>query len=162
MSNFGTVDPVQVATQVVRDYCGWHVAPSEEHELTLDGTGTDLLLLPSRRVNEILSVSVNGQDLNPDQYEWSATGALRRKGGVWPSSYRSIEVKLNHGHADMTALSGVVGSIAARIQMDPTGVVVTQRAGTQQVSYSSQSSMGHGLMGTEKEALAPYKLNWGP
>lgn len=163
MSDFGAVDPVAVATQMIRDYCGWHVAPSREDEVTIDGTGADVVLLPSRRVAEVSSVSVHGQELPADAYEWSAIGALRRKGGRWPDSYRSITVTFTHGFDDMSVLSGVVSSIAARVRMDPTGMLASQRAGTQSVSFGGRSTAsGHGLMSVEKESLAPYRLNWGP
>lgn len=163
MSDFGPVDPASVATQMIRDYCGWHVAPLLEDEVTIDGTGADVVLLPSRRVHKVTSVTVHGEELSDDEYEWSAIGALRRKGGRWPDAYRSIKVTFEHGLQDMAVLAGVVDSITARVRMDPTGMVTSQRAGTQSVSFGGrQSSGGHGLLASEKESLAPYKLNWGP
>src|SRR5699024_12271535 len=53
MADFGAADLVAAATQAIRDYCGWHVAPVEEETLALDGTGTDTLLLPSRLVVDV-------------------------------------------------------------------------------------------------------------
>src|SRR5690625_3682743 len=90
MADFGAADPVAAATQAIRDYCGWHVAPVEEETLTLDGTGTDTLLLPSRLVVDVTSVKVRGEELPKDSYEWSTIGALRRLGNIWPDSYRSL------------------------------------------------------------------------
>src|SRR5699024_10887279 len=127
MADFGAADPVAAATQAIRDYCGWHDAPVEEETITLDGTGSDTLLLPSRLVVDIVSVKVHGEELSPDSYERSTIGALRRLGNIWPDSYRSIEVNIEHGFTVMSVLADVVSSIAARAKLDPTGVLASQR-----------------------------------
>jgi len=161
MTVFGNADPVEAATQAIRDYCGWHVAPVKEDTLTLDGTGTDTILLPSRLVVDVTRVQVRGEELPASSYEWSTIGALRRLNGVWPNSYRSIEVTLKHGFTDMSVLADVVQSISERVRLDPTGAVSTQRAGTQQVGFFAGQT-GGGLLESEKDRLSPYKLNWGP
>lgn len=161
MTEFGQADPVEAATQAIRDYCGWHVAPAQQDTLILDGTGTDTILLPSRLVVDVVSVKVRGEELAQSAYEWSTIGALRRLGGVWPSAYRSIEVILEHGFTDMSVLADVVQSIAARVRMDPTGAVSSQRAGTQHVGFF-KGQTGGGLLESEKARLDPYRLNWGP
>src|SRR5690625_5819676 len=97
MADFGSVDPVAAATQMIRDYCGWHIAPVEEETLVLDGTGTNTLLLPSRRVVQVSQVLVRDEPLDSAGYEWSAIGALWRLGGVWLEAFRSIEDDLVHG-----------------------------------------------------------------
>lgn len=161
MAEFGKADPVEAATQTIRDYCGWHVAPVQEDTLTLDGTGTDTILLPSRLVVDVTSVKIRGEELPEASYEWSTIGALRRLNGVWPNAYRSVEVTMEHGFTNMSVLADVVQSIAARVRMDPTGAVSLQRAGTQHVGFF-KGQAGGGLMESEKERLAPYVLNWGP
>ena len=165
MTDFGSSDPVAAATQAIRDYCGWHVAPVKEETITLDGTGTSTILLPSRLVVVVTSVKIRGEVLPETAYEWSTIGALRRLNGNWPDAYRSIEVNLKHGLTDMSVLADVVASVAARIQVDITGMVTRQGMGTQSVSFGgriAQGAGGHGLLNTEKELLEPYVLNWGP
>lgn len=161
MDGFGTSTPEQAATQAIRDYCGWHVAPVITDTLTLDGTGTDTVLLPSRRVEAIETVKVEGTELEADAFEWSADGLLRRRDRCWPDRYRALEVTLRHGFADMSALADVVASIVARVKIDPTGALANQRAGTQAVSFTAGAT-GGGLMRSEKERLDPYRLTWGP
>ncbi len=161
MDGFTTGTPEQAATQAIRDYCGWHVAPVITATLTLDGTGTDTVLLPSRRVVEIGAVKLDGTDLGAEEFEWSSDGLLRRRHGCWPERYRSLEVTLEHGFEDMSALADVVASIVARVKIDPTGALANQRAGTQSVGFAAGAS-GGGLMQSEKERLAPYRLTWGP
>lgn len=161
MDSFKPASPEESATQAIRDYCGWHVAPVIEATLTLDGTGTDTVLLPSRRVVEVDSVTVNGTQLGVDDYEWSTDGLLRRRGRPWPDRYRAITVELKHGFESMAVLADIVASITARVRMDPTGALANQRAGTQYVGFTPGSA-GGGLMQSEKARLAPYKLTWGP
>lgn len=165
MEGFTPQSPETAATQAIRDYCGWHVAPVITDTLTLDGTGTDTVLLPSRRVTAVESVTVDGHELAATAYEWSADGLLRRRHGCWPDRYRALTVELKHGFEDASVLSTVVASIVARIRMDPSGMLASQSAGTQRVSFGGRLASGGGgvgLLGTEKELLAPYKLNWGP
>lgn len=161
MDSFIPATPEEAATRAIRDYCGWHVAPVVTETLTLDGTGTGTVLLPSRRVVGVASVKVDGVELEEDAYEWSADGLLRRRRGRWPHRYRSLEVTLEHGFTDASVLADLVSSIAARVKIDPTGALATQRAGTQSVGFTSGAT-GGGLMQSEKDRLAPYKLNWGP
>lgn len=165
MEGFTPGSPEEAATRAIRDYCGWHVAPVITATLTLDGTGTGTVLLPSRRVVDVLSVKVDGQELEATAYEWSADGLLRRRRGCWPDRYRGLAVGLKHGFDDDTVLSTVVASIVARIRMDPSGMLASQGAGTQRVAFGGRQATGGGgvgLLGTEKELLAPYKVTWGP
>src|SRR5699024_2303575 len=138
-----------------------HVAPVEEETLTLDGTGTDTLLLPSRLEVDVTSVKVRGEELPKDSYEWSTIGALRRLGNIWPVSCLSLAVDIERVCTATSVLADVVSSIAARAKLDPTGVLASQRAGTRYVGFHSGAT-GGGLMASEKDRLAPYKLNWGP
>src|SRR5690625_7270625 len=96
MADFGSVDPVAAATQMIRDYCGWHIAPVEEETLVLDGTGTNTLLLPSRRVVQVSQVLVRDEPLDSAGDEWSAVGAVRGRGGVWPEPVGGTEVSAGH------------------------------------------------------------------
>src|SRR5690625_6732539 len=108
VADFCSVDPVAAATQMIRDYCGWHIAPVEEETLVLDGTGTNTLLLPSRRVVQVSQVLVRDEPLDSAGYEWSAIGALRRLGGVWPAGSRGVEGTVEPGCYDLSAMCVLV------------------------------------------------------
>lgn len=154
---------VTAAEQMIRDYCGWHVAPVITETLVLDGTGTHRLLLPSRCVVDVSEVAVNGEPLDPDDYEWSQGGILCRRLAVWPDRYRAIRVTLEHGFAAAPVLAEIAAAVEARAAMDPTGALASQRAGTQSVAFSAAASAaGRGLLASEQALLAPYKLTWGP
>lgn len=165
MPDFGVTTPEEAATQAIRDYCGWHVAPRREEILVLDGTGTDTVLLPSRRVASVSLVELRGEPLPSESFEWSEGGQLKLLGGVWPDVYRCIKVTLEHGFDSEHVLADLVASVAARIKIDQTGMVTNQRAGTQAVSFGGRQASGgggHGLLNMEKDLLAPYRLTWGP
>src|SRR5699024_11227525 len=106
----------------------------------------------------LTSVKVRGEELPKDSYEWSTIGALRRLGNIWPDSYRSIEVDIEHGFTDMSVLADVVSSIAARAKLDPTGVLASQRAGTQYVGFHLGST-GDGFMTYVYSLLSPYNMD---
>ena len=163
MDGFTPTTAEAAATRAIRDYCGWHIAPVLNESIILDGTGTDTLLLPSRRVLDVTSVKVDGETLEADAYDWSADGMLHRRHRHrrWPRRYRSIEVELRHGFEDMSVLADLVTSIAARVQIDPTGALASQRAGTQYVGFTTGAT-GGGLMASEMARLEPYRLTWGP
>lgn len=95
--------------QDIRDFCGWHIAPSITQTLTLDGPGRRTLLLPSLHVTSIAEVTEDGTAVPADQFDWSEKGMLRRRSGVWSDRWRGITVELTHGHT--SAPAGVLGVI---------------------------------------------------
>ena len=94
------LDPeaVTAAEDMVREYCGWHIAPSAPETLTLDGKGGTTLVLPSLHVTAIASIVEDGVTLAATAYEWSQSGLVKRVNGGWPRKYRSIVVTLTHGY----------------------------------------------------------------
>lgn len=90
-------EDVRAAEDLVRQYCGWHIAPSEEHVVTLDGKGGTTLVLPTLHVTEIASIVEDGVTLPATAYEWSTSGLVDRVNGYWPRKYRSIVVTMTHG-----------------------------------------------------------------
>lgn len=156
------LDPEIAAETMIRNYCGWHVAPEIQQTLTLDGNGHQTLLLPSNRVLEVQEVRVDGEPV--DGYTWSEKGSIKRLGAVWPNRDRAIEVDLKHGYAHVEDLLQVIQGIRARARMAPTGVVTLQRAGTQTVGMASAGGTvgSFPLLDQEKRVLDGYRLVWGP
>lgn len=72
--------------------------------VTLDGTGTPILLLPTFPVTAVTSVVADGTPLVfDDDFWWSASGILTRVGGCWPGEPRSVVVNYTHGYAAIPA-----------------------------------------------------------
>lgn len=148
------------ATQAIRNYCGWNIAPAEDLTVALDGGG-EVLYLPSLKVNSIASVTVDGSALT--DYEWSKrTGNLRRKDHrVFPEVWGGIVVQFNSGHAAVPAdLKQIVLQVSAMALSSPTGAT-REQAGQVALSWATTApgvSGGLSLLSRDLQTLAAYRL----
>src|SRR6188768_527783 len=92
-------DRIEQAEQAVHDFCGWHIAPSRTETVTLSGTATRNLLLPSLHVTAVTSVTVDGvPQVEGVDYDVHSEGYLtRRNRGWWVGDV--IVVTFTHGYA---------------------------------------------------------------
>jgi hypothetical protein len=145
------------AKNLVTNYCGWHIGPSVNDTIILDGSGGRSLLLPSLRVTEVSAVSVDGTLLNADQYDWSASGIVELRCGVFTSRLRGVTVTLTHGYDLMPDdVQNVINGLIDRAGTSTPGV---QQVG--QVRYwigSDGIGVGLSLSAADRAVLAPYKL----
>ena len=157
-----SLDPNDAAEQVIRSYCGWHIAPLITEELVLDGNGERRMLLPTGQLIDVESLVIDGVLVT--DFGFSRDGWLELYSGVFPRKASSVSVVIEHGYDYVPALEHIVSSMVARAAMSPGGNVVSQRAGSQAVTFASAGGevASLPLMAAEKELLAPYKLNWGP
>lgn len=154
---------LEQAEAVVRAYCGWHVAPVRTVELTLDGSGGDVLLLPTLHLIEVISLSEDGTELDVEDYEWSSYGWLRKvnRGHTWTRKLGGVVVSFTHGHARVPAqVTGVVQAVAQRA-LDNPGSRPRDQVGPfgdtfSQTAFNQAPALG--LLDSERQALAPYKL----
>lgn len=155
--------PREAAANVVRRYCGWHIAPSVTEDIVLDGNGGRRLSLPSLAVRSVESVTVGGQVLTSEQYTFSRDGWLTLYGGSFPPVDQVVKVRMTHGFEYVPEVAAVIDALVQRASMSPAGNVVNQRAGTQSVTFATSGGevRGMSLFESEKEKLAPYRLNAG-
>lgn len=110
--------PQDVARAAARRFCGWHVTGViEDDEVTIDGPGSPLLVLPTLRLIELTGVVEDGTALNVADLHVSARGLVRKKSGAWWSGlYGSIVVTMTHGFSDEDAadFNSAVSSFAER------------------------------------------------
>lgn len=126
----------------VRDRAGWHIAPSEDETLTLDGPDTRQLVLPSLLITAIEEV----RDVtNPDApvvltgWRLAKAGILVRDIG-WPCGLSVIEVDLTHGYAACPdALLPLLGALAQSVTTN--FVIGSERIGPYEADYSAPSEM---------------------
>lgn len=145
---------LEQASAVVENYLGQPVELVEDDEIVLDGSGTKVLLLPAFPVTEVTSVLVDGDALDGDDYEWSKTGELRRRGS-WPAALRSVEVTYSHGYAAVPAvIVAVVSALAGRIYGTPL-TVRQESMGSYSVTYSGNG--GPSLQAAELMMLDAYR-----
>lgn len=154
---------IQSAQASIRRFCGWHVAPSVTEELRLDSYGGRVLHLPSKHVTAIGSITVDGVDVL-DRCDWSTAGTVQLRSGCWPDRPGAVVVNLTHGWEadDVPEVAAMILAIGKRARTQ-TGVA-SQSVNGASVSYltAGGAPLSVPLLGIEKEALAPYRLNWGP
>lgn len=154
-------DRLLQAEALVRSYCAWHIAPSREVTLTLDGLGNTVQVLPSLHVTAVTSVTDDGTLLVADtDYTWSEDGALTRA-DVCRWGARKIEVAFTHGYTDPPAeVTAVVQAVAQRAVDNP-GSKPRQQVGPFADTFS-QSGFNQApaltLLDAEKAILDRYRL----
>ena len=116
----------------VREYCGWHIAPEVDEEVTVDGSGCAVQMLPTLRLVDLVSITNDGAAVsNP---EWSAAGFVR---GSWTCRLRGVTATMRHGYEDWPAdLLGVLVELATDDQKARVSQV-TNRA--YQVSFDTDA-----------------------
>lgn len=163
-------DNIKAASMAIRNYCGWHVAPSQAcsfSELLLSGdgrvkrVGSDYIVqLPAAYVSGITSVKVD--DTNWTDYTVGINGLLRIFDVHCVTRKTEITVTYTAGLPD--ALMGSIKElIAHRVThaLASSAGVQSETAGGVSITYSSNwinSSRSTALADDNKEVLAPFKL----
>lgn len=93
----GLPSAIESAVDAIRTYCRWHVWPARTETLTVDGEGGRVLTLPTLHVTNI--TEIREQDVvDPEDYEWSQSGDVRRRRGCWTTRWRGLHIDLTHGY----------------------------------------------------------------
>lgn len=105
---------LEAALVTARRYCGWAVTPViTDDAITLDGPGSRILLLPTRKLVALTSVSENGSPLSlvslsatpggPPGVTSRPAAVRKSSGGWWGRTYQSIDVVMTHGYTEAEA-----------------------------------------------------------
>ena len=100
-----------------RKYCGWHVTGEQTDTITVDGTGGQVLLLPTLRLVDVLAVTEDDLDLDLDLIDWSARGVLTTHPSRWTRRYRGVTATIVHGFADAPDWNAAILSAVDRTSM---------------------------------------------
>jgi hypothetical protein len=111
-----TQNQLDAALAAARNYCGWHVTPEiVDDTVTLDGTGTSVLVLPTLKVTDLTEVEEDGETLELTDLSWSERGLILKKSGYWWSAlFRSITVTFSHGYNSAPDFESVIFSAIER------------------------------------------------
>jgi hypothetical protein len=158
------------ASNMIRRYCGWHIYPSVEFDLVMDGPGGSVLQLPSRYLTDVTSITEGGLLTDSSAYRWSQLGEVERAQPYWmsgrwinwwPLGYRSVEVAFTSGYDEAPPeLATMVLGMTARALSSPTGAT-REQAGQVSVQYalsSQHAAGGLALMANDLEQLDPYRI----
>ncbi|MDK4326783.1 hypothetical protein QPX54_09750 [Corynebacterium propinquum] len=106
-----TQDDVDTAVAVVRELAGWHIFPKRRETLTVDHDGGRVVFLPTMRLEQVLSVNVNGVPIEKSAYSFSASGMLTLRRA--PRGFSVIQAEVVHGYDDPPVVA-VVHRMAER------------------------------------------------
>lgn len=159
---------LNAATAAVRNYCGWHVAPSEAcivsaraHDLRMIYSGSDVIIqLPARFVSAVSKVTVGGVEVT--DYSLETNGLLRLYDCCVPSRKTVITVSYTAGLPDELA-GAVMELIGHRVThgLAQSYGVQSEAAGGVSITYSANwinSARATALPDDNREVLTPYRL----
>lgn len=146
----GSDPALALACAAVRDYCGWHIAPSVTQTVTTRGDGRRDLLLPTLHLTDVTDATNDGVAVAVT--EWDEIGVVRFPGWpIWSTSMRGVTVTITHGYDYCPeALAGAIRSMAAR---GVTSLGVT-RSQVGQVSRQYATGATDGALGATESELA--------
>ena len=165
------VEPdITAASAAVRNYCGWHVYPSEACQLNT--TFYDrrvsivykeiLIQLPASYVTEITSIKIGGQD--HEDYVLEPNGLLHVFNVHWGNVHRYTSILIDYVAGVPDSLMGAIKElIAHRVThaLASSAGVQSETAGGVSITYNAgwvNSARATALADDNKEVLAPYRI----
>lgn len=133
----------ETAVAAVRDYCGWHIAPTIAETFTLDGGGRNELSLPTLHLVSVSAVRVLGETLDPEFYEWSLAGFVRLRSvrAHFPDRLRAVEIDVEHGFPSVPlSVRQVIAGLVRRGEQ--AAGVTAQTVGPFSVTYGDAAASG--------------------
>jgi hypothetical protein len=159
----GTADPgMIIAADAACDICRTVAEQSFSQSvstITLDGTGTDALLLPELPVNSAGTVVVAGGTVT--DYMLNSNGILFRGTAgidprpVWPRGRQNVTITYDHGYAEVDIprdVRVVALSVASRLVVQ--GVAVEEQLGSARIKYAGAAT---DLTAGEQLILSKYR-----
>lgn len=158
----GALMALDAACDVIRDLCEQDFNAATE-TVSLNGTGTDVLLLPQRPVLAAGTVLVNGATVTdyiaptPQGFLYRGTATGCWSGAVWPRGRQNVQVTYDHGFTVAPtnnvprSIRMVALSIASRLVVQ--GVAQSETVGDTTVSYGMAAS---DLTNGEKAIIYSY------
>ena len=128
--------------------------------ITLDGDGTNTLLLPVEPVTALEKLVLSGTELvDGTDFEWSQDGFVRRLNGLWPCRLRCVQITYSHGYALIPDDISEVVIDQARVLFVVRPGVQTAQVGGQSIGFGAQAAVG--VTAQWSEVVAKYRLNRG-
>ncbi|SKU30720.1 Uncharacterised protein [Mycobacteroides abscessus subsp. abscessus] len=159
---------LDTAESAVRDYCDWHIAPSRrEVDRRCEIGERGIIMLHSLHVTEVESVKVDGQVLEPDEYDWDEAGFITRTRTTWPRgrywpvfglpSPRYAYVTFTHGYPEVPlAVKAVILELASSGIELPSSVATEATGGPFRIKF--KGTAGLSLNDDHRSRLADYRI----
>jgi hypothetical protein len=147
---------LKAAGEVVRDYCGWHIAPPQTDTATVPIGSYGYLVLPSTHITAVASVTVDDQVLGEGDYLWDPRGwiELCRR---WCHDEKAT-VSFTHGYDTCPlAVKSVVLEVANTATQTPGGNASEVASPGYRILFEADSQ-GTVLLPSHRDRLAKYKV----
>lgn len=150
---------LDIASGVIRRHVGWSIS-EETVQLTTQGTGDNVIWLPTKFLTVITSVVEDGVTLIfGTHYRWTSTGRLRRLSGRWTCEEQSVVVTFTHGYDPVPDdVRGVCVSLAGRFYNNPDGLRQWTVGGISQTVAGSADGITGMLSDDEKAQLSQFEI----
>lgn len=156
---------LEQVSAAVRNYLRWHLAPSVTETVVVDGSGADVLKLPTLHLTAVTAVTEDSDTVELDDVEWTTAGYLKRS-SAWTRKLRGVSVAISHGYTTVPPeVREIVMNAAARGLLTPAGGVVRDQEAVGDYSISNTYSQigfnqagGSALMEHEKNVLDNYRI----
>lgn len=154
---------LRVASDAMRDYCGWHLSPSiteTYRQLRLGSQG--LVMLPSRYVTDVSQV-VSGQVIDPSAYEWFPDGWIQLASTVQFCTVALVDVTMTHGYAELPANLKQIAFELAQQTATSSGLISGVRSiKSPQYSADFTDAVKAGMSFSDEQlsTLNDYRLDW--
>lgn len=151
------------AEGLVRDYCGWHIAPERTVVKAVAGSGARELMLPSLHIVAVAEVIEDGNLVDASSYVVHEEGFLTRSAAWETWGTGVITVTFDHGFGPTQVPPAVIGVVMAVAQrgVDNPGSLVRVQRGPFSDTYSQSGfnqALPLSLLEAERDALAPYRI----
>jgi hypothetical protein len=153
---------IDVALGTARRYCGWHVTPSIEETVILDGPGGPTLVLPTLHVGVISEIVECGTHVEIADVTWSRRGMVaKRSGGRWTTEFSGIQVTYTHGFDTVADFDSMIRAAIGRGGFESADANV-RVIGPFQYGTDSASAAGPSFSLAERDILDLYRLERTP
>lgn len=126
--NDETARMLDAALDAARRYCGWHVTPEQDDDVTLDGPGGPVLWLPTLRLITLSALTEDGENVDIDDLYISPLGQVAKQpvtnwtgygsaGTYWTSCLGGITATMTHGFDEAPSFDAAVLSYVNRSSM---------------------------------------------
>jgi hypothetical protein len=131
---------VDAACDMTRTEIGQSINLVEDDEVTLDGSGTDVLLLPELPVQAVSAVSVDDEEY--EEFVLTSKGLLLSTNGCWPDERQSVVVTFDHGWSE-TALPRDLRmvTLTAATRIYEQGILSDYSVGDVSVKFAAQDGV---------------------
>lgn len=155
---------LEIASSAIRGITGKTISPVDDETVTIDGSGASVLLIPAAYlpIRAITGIYEDATQLDATRdYEWSRSGILRRRGGVWTDHLRGVTATVSYGYDPLPRdIAGVCLSLAKRLYDAPDGAggaIQSETLGGYSITYAvDRAGSGVGLTTLEAQVLARY------